>query len=307
MAMNIESMFTVRDKPWANIGVSVDHALTAAEAIEMAGLNWQVKSAPIFDENGLEIPGYRANVRQDTKKILGVVGGKYSILQNQSAFDFADAMTGDGLTYEVAGCAKEGAVVWILAKMPDRLIVGDSYSPYICFMTTHDGSGATKVCMTPLRIICNNMLNMMLRKSNRKWSTVHKGDIQGKLNQARATLGLTGAYLNSLEDMADSLANQRFGESEVKLALDKMLYLPESATERAKTNVQTVRDGIYACIMAPDLQQFLWTKWGFVNAVADYVDHSSPLRKTANWEENRFLKIVDGTTLLDKAMQVVTA
>ena len=307
MSFNINSMFTVRDKPWSRVGVSVDHALTAAEAIEAAGLNWQVKSAPVFDEDGNEIPGYRANVREDNKHILGIVGKDYSILQNQNAFDFADGMIGEGLTYEVAGCAKEGAVIWILAKMPDRFIVGDAYSPYICFMTTHDGSGATKVCMTPLRIICNNMLNMMLKGSNRKWSTVHKGDIQGKLAQARATLGLTSAYLNNLEDMADSLANQPFHEGDVNMALDRMLYLPENATERIKNNNQAIRDGIYECIYAPDLSQFLWTKWGFVNAVADYVDHSTPLRKTTNWEENRFLKIVDGTTLLDKALQVVAA
>ena len=305
--MNINSMFTVRSKPWAHVGVSVDHALTAAEAIEMAGLNWNVRSAPVFDEEGREIPGYRVNIREDNNHALGIVGGRYSILQNRNAFDFADALTTEGLTYEVAGCAKDGAVIWILAKMPDRWLVGDAYTPYICFMNTHDGSGATKVCMTPLRIICNNMLNMMLKRAKNKWSCVHKGDIQGKLAEARSTLGLSESYLLHLEDMADRLANASFYEGAINQALDHMLVLPENATDRQKRTNNEIREGIIECIQAPDLKQFRNTKWGFINGVADYVDHSDSRRKVDDWQSNRFLTLVNGHPLLNKAMVEVTA
>ena len=303
--MNINEMVSVRNKPWAHVGVSVDHAMSVHEALEMAHANFNVISTPVFDVNGREIPFCRANMREDTGAVLATVGPRYQIFQHEDALGgFVDALIGH-IEIDTVILAKGGAELVLLARMPERQMVGDTYTPYICFVNTHDGSRALTVCMTPLRIICNNMINMMVRNCRRAWCTAHKGDLQGKLGQARQALGLTAAYLNGLEDMADRLANEPFYEADVFQTLDQMIVLPENATERMKRTAAETKDEIMQNLYAPDLRQFVDTKWAFLQAVADYVDHSEPKRKTANWQENRFLSVMHGHPLFDKAVELV--
>ena len=53
--------------------------------------------------------------------------------------------------------------MWILARMPQEYIIsGERISPYLLFSNTHDGSGAIKVALTPIRVVCNNTLNLAL-------------------------------------------------------------------------------------------------------------------------------------------------
>ena len=305
MAALVESMMYVREKPWHGLGTCVEEALTSSEAIEKAGLDWNVIPCPVFDDRHIQIMGYTANTRDKDNAVLGIVGSRYSIVQNKEAFDFTDALIGEGMKYETAGSLKGGRQVWLLGKMPQTEILGDKLDPYVCFTNTHDGSGAVRVCMTPVRVVCNNTLNFALSTAKRKWSCVHKGNIQGKLSEARQTLGLMDLYLKNLAETADMLACAPFYEAEVMAALKKMLPVTEKTTERQKKTIQETKEGIIECTFAPDLVEFLDTKWGFLNAVADYVAHSDPMRETKNWQENRFAAIVAGHPLLDKAFEVV--
>lgn len=307
MAANVETMFYVREKPWHGLGTRVEEALTSKEALEIAGLDWTVDGMPIYNSNGLVIPGYMANTRSSDGSVLGIVGNRYSIVQNADAFDFTDSLVGEGIVYETAGSLKDGRQVWLLGKMPERYILGDKFEPYICFTNTHDGTGAVRACMTPIRVVCNNTLNMALSGATRSWSTPHRGNVQTKLAEARATLLLAEQYIARLDEEADRLANSKMEEGEVGIALDKMFALPENATDRMKRTAEAAKSEIVVCMMRPDVAQFLNTKWGFINAVSDYVGHSDPVRRTKNFEENRWGNIIGGHPLLDKAFSLVGA
>lgn len=307
MAAYVESMMYVREKPWHGLGTRVEEAPTSKEAIELAGLSWGVKPMPVFDGFGTKIPGYVANTRDSDCKVLGIVGDRYQIVQNSEAFDFTDSLIGEGLKYETAGSLKGGKQIWLLGKMPERYIAGDKFEPYICFTNTHDGTGAIKCCMTPVRVVCNNTLNFALSTAKQSWSTRHVGDIQAKLNEARQTLSLADLYLKKFAEEADYLANSKMNEDAVIAALKSMFPLKADSTDRQKKTVQEQQTQIITCMMAPDLAQFVGTKWGFLNAVADYVDHSDPIRKSKNWEENRFASVIAGHPLLNSAYQIVGA
>ena len=67
------------------------------------GLDWRVIQEPIFTENDEEITGYKANVRDKDRKVLGVVSDRYKIVQNEEAFAFTDTLLGEGVRYETAG------------------------------------------------------------------------------------------------------------------------------------------------------------------------------------------------------------
>lgn len=301
----VESMFAVREKPWHGLGEIVAEAPTAKEAIELAGLNWTVNSNPIYDMYGNEIKGFKANTRSSDNSVLGIVTNKYEIVQNVDAFDFADNLIGEELRYETAGSLKKGRLIWLLAKMPERYICEDKFETYMCFANSHDGTGAVKIAMTPIRVVCNNTLNIALHDARRSWSTKHMGNMNAKLSEARHTLELANEYLDGLAKEADKLANETMTNDDIMIALNELFPVADDASDRQKQNVELAKDEIMICMVRPDIQKFLNTKWGFINAISDYVGHSAPARVTSNYQENNWGKIMNGHPLLDKAMNLV--
>ena len=104
MAANVETMFYTREKPWHGLGTLVAEAPESREALRIAGLNWKVLQEPVYTENDELIQGYKANVRDSDRKILGVVTDRYKVIQNEEAFAFTDALLGEGGEKGVAAC-----------------------------------------------------------------------------------------------------------------------------------------------------------------------------------------------------------
>lgn len=299
MAANVESMFYVRETPWHGLGTRVEEAPTSADALRLAGLDWQVEGKPVFAETGEIIPGYTANTRSSDGSVLGIVGTKYSIVQNDEAFAFTDSLIGEGVRYETAGSLRGGRQVWLLAKMPEQRILDDKVDPYICFTNTHDGTGAVRVCMTPIRVVCNNTLNVALKQAERRWSARHTGSIQSKLTEAQQTLGLARAYMNALAEEAELLVTQAIADAEIEAIFDR-LYRQEEANARQERRFGEMKEDFFARLNAPDVKPYRGTKYGALMAVTDFADHREPARRTKNYEENRFERIVAGHNEVDE-------
>lgn len=305
MSANVETMMYVREKPWHGLGTMVAEAPNSARALELAGLDWTVESKKICIAGGRKIPGYRANVRSSDKATLGIVSNRYTIVQNKDAFAFTDALVGGDVRYETAGSLNGGKTIWLLAKMPEVYILGDKTEPYLCFTNTHDGTGAVRVCMTPVRVVCNNTLNFALSTAKRSWSTRHVGDLQGKKAEARETLEFAADYMMGLADEADRLANSVVTDEKIMEILDEFFPIKETDTDRVKAGMKAMKDEYMVCWFAPDLAKFRNTAWGAVNAMADMVDHNAPRRQTQNYQENNWGRILNGHYLLDKMYSAV--
>ena len=127
-----------------------------------------------------------------------------------------------------------------------------------------------------------------------------------KLSEARHTLALANDYLKTLDIEADKLANTKMSDDEIMKTLDEMFPIDDKTTDRQKQNIQNAKDGIMYCMVRPDLVQFLNTRWGFINAVSDFVGHASPARMSSNYEENNWGKIINGHPIFDKAVSLVS-
>ena len=191
MPANVETMFSVRETPWHGLGRIIMDAPASREALELAGLDWQVESRNIYSGTGSMIPGYRANVRSTDDAVLGVVSDRYRIVQNEEAFQFTDDLLGEGVTYETAGSLQGGKKVWMLARLPRKyLIAGDQVVPYLVIFNSHDGSSGVKVAMTPIRVVCQNTLNLALNTAKRSWTARHTENVLLRVQDARETLQL---------------------------------------------------------------------------------------------------------------------
>lgn len=309
MAANVESMFYTRQKPWHGLGTRVEEAPTSADALHLAGLDWQVNQEPIYTDNGNVIPGYKANVRDSDRRVLGVVTDRYKIIQNQEAFAFTDSLLGEGVRYETAGSLQEGRKVWLLARLPREYIIsGERISPYLVFSNTHDGSGAVKVALTPIRVVCNNTLNLALSTASRSWSMIHTGNINDKIQEAKDTLFMAEEYMDSLGKEFERLRRQKITDAQVKEYIELLLPLEKNATQVQSKNIMKLREDMRQRYYdAPDLQNVGNNAYRFINAVSDFATHSNPLRRTANYNENLFIRTMDGNPLIDRAYQMVCA
>lgn len=309
MAANVETMMYVREKPWHGLGTMVMEAPTSADALRLAGLDWTVDQTPVYTDAGIEITGYKANRRNSDNAILGIVSDRYKIVQNTEAFEFTDALIGETengvVKYETAGSLCGGKRVWLLAKMPTQKILDDDVEPYMFFSNTHDGSGAIKVGITPIRIVCNNTLNIALNTAKRQWSTKHIGNMQSKLEEAKLCLQLADKYMKGLNEEADRFANATLYKEQIDEIFNEMFPIDDDTTERKKNNINEFKNEYYMCYLRPDIAQFMNTAWGAVNAMSDVVTHSAPKRNTANYAENRWGKIMDGHAIFDQFCSLV--
>ena len=290
--------------PWHGLGTPVESAMTSAEALKVAGLDWKVEARPVFTDNGIKIPGYVANTRDSDNSVLGIVSDKYRIVQNVDAFAFTDSLIGDDCRYETAGSLRNGKSTFMLARLPQKKILGDDFDNYICFTNTHDGTGAVKVCSTNVRVVCNNTLNLALNTAKRSWTCKHMGRIEDKLQEAQRALQLAEEYTEQLSIYAERAANITIDEAKTYEVLKQLFPISDDASDRMKKNNQDAINDFRNCLVAVDLSPFYGTLWGLVNAASDFAYHRTPTRMTSTYQEGKMNQAIHGCGLLDKVMEL---
>ena len=309
MSANVETMFYIRQKPWHGLGTEVQEAPNSTDALIYAGLNWDVIQKDVYTEDGTRITGYKVNTRSTDDAALGIVSDRYKVVQNRSAFQFTDDLLGEGVTYETAGALQGGRKVWMLARMPQRYIVsGDEIAPYLVVMNSHDGSSGIKVAMTPIRVVCQNTLNLALSNAKRVWTTKHTENVMGRIHEARETLLLAEAYMGELGRGIDALSKIKLPDRKIMQFMNEFFPVTEDMTETQKrNNTRLLEDLKTRYWEAPDLQDTGKNGYRFINAVSDFATHADPIRRTKNSKENLFLRTVENNPMIDKAYKMVLA
>jgi phage/plasmid-like protein (TIGR03299 family) len=275
-----DGMAYVGRRPWHGLGTYVEgQAMTAAQAIEAANLDWEVVAEPVY-RGGLgyykEIEGKRAIVRKDTDEVFGVMSDGYTPFQNLTCFDVINAVTGSGdATIHTVGSLFGGRRVWMLCKLPGdyKLDNGEKLESFILLDNSHDGTAALRMRLTGVRVVCSNTLGAAT-SSRAAFSARHTSGIMGRVNEARDLLGLNAAYMQRLMDDANRIAEQAWSHDEMKDMTYKLLDLePDVAIDR--------QYGVKAPAASKMIDLFYLgqgnngkTRWDALNAVTEYLDYS---------------------------------
>lgn len=306
MVANVESMFSVREVPWHGLGTIVEEALTSEEALIQSGLKWRVEPKDLFLADGTKVKNAVANVRNTDNSILGVVTEQYKIVQNEEAFNFTDGLLEYDVKYETAGSLARGKKVWLLARMPEQIIIEDKIIPYLVFTNSHDGKGSIRVAITPVRVVCQNTLNLALNDAFRSWSARHMGNIDDKLEEAKRTLMLANEYLNTFKEEADNLVNKKITDEIFNDIVNELFPVVDEDSYRKKSNVEYLKSQLkYSYNNTPDINKFKGSAWGVINAVSDFATHVVPLRRSNAYQENLFDKTIGGHSLIDKTYELL--
>lgn len=89
--------------------------------------------------------------------------------------------------------------------------------------------------------------------------------------------------------------------------LDLVYPVNELDGDLRKRNVARIKDDFFTCLQAPDIKQYLGTAYAVMMAATDLSDHAVPLRKTQNFESNRWLRILQGDPFVDSMYKQVAA
>jgi phage/plasmid-like protein (TIGR03299 family) len=330
------SFFSVQEKAWHGLGQIVTDYPTSAQAIKHAGLDYEVTKSPLYTKtsniidptenleignNEVNVPNYFATIRTDNNIVLGVVGKDYHIVQNREAFSFFDSIVGgtDGILYETAGALGNGERIFITAKLPDYIRVGngdDVTEKYIFLTTSHDGSGSITAAFTPIRIVCQNTLNASLRNMSNVVRIRHTSGAKQRLENAHKVMGLANEFSNQLEGIFNNWAKVKVHDHEVKKMIQFALCPNKETLQHLKTGnndeistvfKNTVEDA-FAYAMTSDSQQMNTTKgtlFGAYNAVTGYYQN---VRSYKDSEAKLQSIILGGTAQLksQKAFEICT-
>jgi hypothetical protein len=139
------------------------------------------------------------------------------------------------------------------------------------FSNSHDGSGSIKVAMTPIRVVCQNTLNLALNSAKRFWPTIHTGDMKSKLDEARKTLLLAEYYMDRLSTEVDCLQKIKMSDKKVMECIEMLFPMANEPTTTQERNVMKLRDDVQTRYFeAPDLVNLDRNGYRFINAVSDF-------------------------------------
>lgn len=288
MAHNIEqrdgkaSVALAVKSAWHRLGQILVDAFDTATALREARMDWEVELQPCFAGDGRKVPGRKLVIRRDTNAILGVVGDRYTPLQNRAAFGFFDGAFGpDKARFESAGVLGQGERVWMLARVPGDfdVIPGDQVQPYLLLANGHDGGQPVTAIFTPIRVVCANTLGAAL-KAARDGETVrviHTASVEAKMRVAGELLGKAGMFFDETKDTFRLLARTQAKAATVRSMI--LRSLDEHETDWAKLSTRrrnTVEaiENLHETGMGHDIRGVRGTLWGAYNAVTEYVDHA---------------------------------
>jgi phage/plasmid-like protein (TIGR03299 family) len=277
-------MFAAGRHPvWHGLGQRCDESATAEEAIKLARLDWSVRKEPV----GLlrTIDGKQVWVAQDDQfavtrdeddRVLGYVGRDYVPFQNWSAFDFLDSLVASKeAKYETAGALFNGRRIWVMAKLPEHIEVagGEKIEQYLYCETSHDGSKATTVGISPVAIVCANTLNMAIGRTRQSFAIRHTESAQGKIAEARQTLELTFKHNEEFKLQVDKLVTQDLtDELFAEILKANMVWQPKATPRNIEAIVANRRDSG----TIRDEQRA--TAWGGVQSLTEWSQHHRAYR-----------------------------
>jgi phage/plasmid-like protein (TIGR03299 family) len=264
-----------REPGWHALGTVFHDELSTRDMLIAARMNdWNVRFVDFIIPEGMRMVDnrylvVRTNPSDYGTDILGVVGERYNILQNEELFSFGDAML-DGGRWETAGSLKSGKVVFgSLALERSTVIdpsgVADRVDNYLLLSSSHDGTASIQASVTPVRVVCANTLAIALRGAKQTFKIRHTQTMQGKIQAAREALGLTHKYLDAWDEAMQALI-QKSVDDNAFLDLIGRVYEPND-TKAGVTRFEKRKDVIWDFWTAQENEAIRGTGWGAYNAL----------------------------------------
>lgn len=303
------------EKAWHGLGQYVSEAMTSEQAIRLGGLDYTVEKrkiyAPSIEGAYVEVPDYYSTVRTDTDTPLGVVKGRYTIVQNVDAFGFFDSIIDQGeAIFETAGSLGRGERIFVTAKLPDDMLIkGEKIEKYIILTNSHDGSSTIIAGFTNIRVVCNNTLQAALKGLDNRISIAHTASAESNLKEASRIMGISSKYMDEVNSVFDKMADVKMTDVEIMHYIESSLRNTneKDMDKEASKILKKLTGEVFTFANTHSTQKTeaaYKTLWGAYNSISAYYTHM----KNYNSSEQKMKDITYGLgyTKISRAFDLAT-
>tara|TARA_R110000744_G_scaffold40374_6_gene91602 strand:+ start:1433 stop:2461 length:1029 start_codon:yes stop_codon:yes gene_type:complete len=300
-----DTMFYVGDTPWHKLGIQLEKAPTIKDALIKGNLNWKVVKTPTYYQmsvgNTLNtayeqhshkmqyVTGHYVTVKSDTNTPLGNVSDKYEVLQNSDAFEPFQTLLDKGYKLETAGAVDKGKKVWILAKKPESVKIGDdTLLQYALLMNSHDGSTPVYLQPTDVRVVCANTLNWALDKnSNMRFSIRHTTGVNNKLKQVSSIIKNADNNWAQAHEIMNRMYEHKLDQKQAETYFEIVIPYLRNRGFSGKNKLGVTHRDFASPVFSKLQDNFNFglgnngkTLWDAYNAITEYFDHH---KKHKDW------------------------
>lgn len=301
--------------PWHRLGTVIEGAVPFDRALELGGIDWEVAMQPVFAGPGVvrpldlyDAPDYRATVRTSDNKVLGIMSPTYTPVQNREALDFLGVLLeGGDVQIETIGALRGGKVTFVCARLDqDMTIGGETHVPYIVGFNSFDGSLAFGAAAGPVRVVCMNTLNLMLRQAASSWRLHHTTNVADRVQEAREMLRLTWSYYGAFRDEVERMMADTMHDAEFDVLMRRVFPdAPKREGQRMSTddNGESASAAQLRVVERRGLVIERWltesdsgnrNAWGALNAINGYELWERPSRSEAKRSERMAMSVLHG-------------
>jgi len=275
------------------------------EVLTLGGIDFGVELRAVrygFADEVRVMADRHVTVRDDTGDALGVVGSRYTPIQNRAAFEFLQNLVADfGVIWESAGATRGGRNVFVSMRLPETVTIdadgiNDEIVPFIAAINSHDGSSPFRVVATPWRPVCRNTERFAVNDAHSNWSVRHTASSTDRITEARRTLGLSSRYFEAFADEETELARTEISVAEFDKVITDLWPVKEEPSKRSATLTEQRTTALRA-LLDTETGRVGRTAYAAERAITGYLDHVAPMRpgKTMTEEIARATRLVEGT------------
>lgn len=279
-----------REPAWHRLGTVFDHEVTDyREMLKLAGLDgWNVRKEALVTNGGISVPTHNAIVRTNPvngyTNVLGVVGDRYGIVQNEESFAFLQSLQ-DGARWETAGSIKDGKVVFGSIAFERETVldasgVADVVKAYLLVASSHDGSTNVQGGRTAVRVVCQNTLDWALNDGlAQSFKIRHSSGVEARMAQEAEIWRATNVYFDQFAEDARSLFEVKVTDKKFKDTLVPGLFPKPEEDKKGSAAKWENRVGVVmqAWNGKPNAG-IKGTGWGAVNALTEAAQWGRQLR-----------------------------
>lgn len=258
---------------------------------------------PTVEVGGEHVPmdGFKAIVRNDTRKTLGVFKKSYDATQPVQVVDLAMDFLGNDVGFTSAGVLREGAVIWLEASVNHEFHnekAGFGFVPNLLISTSFNGTLANEVVRTARWSVCDNTHEIARNDAVARIKGKHTVNGIGKLQAQYSALGLIEHEAEIIDAEITQMVETEVSVKQFSDFLDMWNPIPEWK-EGEPTNKLTIATKKRETIMDmwvddPRVSPWRGTKLGVHQLINTYNQHGYKEDNAGKRFEKNMLNVITG-------------
>ncbi len=289
-------METIRSTYWQNLEETQSpppdetQSRTPYEALSAAGLDFKAVLRHTGHRSPLGKwmvdPNHMHCVREDTDEPLGVVGRRWTPVQNIDALEIVQDIASQVVVQvDSVWSTHNGRKVHMVLKWGEAdTWAGEGVQPYLMWSNSHDGRSAVRLFAAAVQLGCTNQLPSLSRTAARlglSASVVHSASAPEKMAAAARSVMEIAGWIETERDYADQLSRVTMTDRQVEQFFREVV----NADKTHRKPDEAIRS-MMTLWFESETAQKPKTAWRALHAVTEHYDHVAPYKTPVSRARN---------------------